>query len=39
MVKNYVAAEDDIQVELPDYAHRQSPFVEVFTLTTRAACT
>lgn len=41
MVKNYVAAEDDIQVELPDYAHLAKPLVEVFTLdsATCAACT
>ncbi len=41
MLKNYVAVEDDIQVELPDYAHLARPFVEVFTLdsATCAACT
>lgn len=41
MVKNYVAAEDDIEVELPDYAHLSRPLVEVFTLdsATCAACT
>jgi len=41
MLKNYVAAEENIQVELPDYAHLQKPLVEVFTLdsATCAACT
>ena len=41
MVKNYVAAEDDVQIELPDYAHLAKPLVEVFTLdsATCAACT
>ena len=41
MVKNYVAAEDDIAVELPDYEHLSRPLVEVFTLdsATCAACT
>lgn len=41
MVKNYVAADDDIEVELPDYEHLEKPFMEVFTLdsATCAACT
>lgn len=41
MVKNYVAAEDDIEVELPDYTALSKPLVEVFTLdsATCAACT
>ncbi|MGI6546106.1 MAG: uroporphyrinogen decarboxylase family protein [Fastidiosipilaceae bacterium] len=41
MVKNYVAVEDDIEVELPDYANLQKPLMEVFTLdsATCAACT
>ena len=41
MLKNYVAADDDIEVELPDYAHLTKPLVEVFTLdsATCAACT
>ena len=41
MVKNYVAVDDDIQVELPDYNNLSKPFVEVFTLdsATCAACT
>ncbi len=41
MVENYVAADDDIEVELPDYAHLKRPLVEVFTLdsATCAACT
>ncbi len=41
MVENYVAADDDIAVELPDYAHLSRPLVEVFTLdsATCAACT
>jgi len=40
MVKNYVAADDDIEVELPDYASLAKPLVEVFTLdsATCAAC-
>ena len=40
MVKNYVAADDDIDVELPDYASLTKPLVEVFTLdsATCAAC-
>ena len=41
MVKNYVQAEDDTDVELPDYAHLERPLLEVFTLdsATCAACT
>lgn len=41
MVKNYVAADDDIEVEIPDYEHLEKPLVEVFTLdsATCAACT
>ena len=41
MVKNYVAADDDIEIELPDYANLTKPFMEVFTLdsATCAACT
>lgn len=41
MVKNYVAEDNDIEVELPDYEHLEKPFMEVFTLdsSTCAACT
>lgn len=41
MVENYVAVDDDIEVELPDYANLKRPLVEVFTLdsATCAACT
>ena len=41
MVKNYVAAEDDIAVELPDYENLPRPLIEVFTLDSAscAACT
>ncbi len=41
MLKNYVAAEEDIPVELPDYASLIKPLMEVFTLdsATCAACT
>lgn len=41
MLKNYVAQDDDIDVELPDYEHLEKPLVEVFTLdsATCAACT
>ncbi len=41
MLKNYVAVEDDIQVDLPDYDSLTKPLVEVFTLdsATCAACT
>ena len=40
MLKNYVAVEDDIEVELPDYANLKKPLMEVFTLdsATCAAC-
>lgn len=40
MLKNYVAVTDDIEIELPDYAHLSKPLVEVFTLdsATCAAC-
>ena len=41
ILKNYVAQDDDIEVELPDYEHLEKPLVEVFTLdsATCAACT
>ncbi len=41
MIENYVAVEEDIDVELPDYANLEKPLVEVFTLdsATCAACT
>lgn len=41
MVKNYVAVDDDIEIELPDYDNLTKPFMEVFTLdsATCAACT
>ena len=41
MLKNYVAVQEDIYVELPDYDALTKPFVEVFTLdsATCAACT
>ncbi|MBQ8953062.1 MAG: uroporphyrinogen decarboxylase [Clostridia bacterium] len=41
MLKNYVAVEEDIHVDLPDYAGLKKPLVEVFTLdsATCAACT
>ncbi len=41
MVKNYVAADDQTAVELPDYDNLAKPLVEVFTLdsATCAACT
>jgi len=40
MVENYVAVDDSIDVELPDYEHLTRPLVEVFTLdsATCAAC-
>ena len=40
MLRNYVAVEEDIQVELPDYAGLQKPLLECFTLdsATCAAC-
>lgn len=41
ILKNYVAEDDTIEVELPDYEHLEKPLVEVFTLdsATCAACT
>lgn len=41
MLKNYVAVEENIEVELPDYGRLFKPLVEVFTLdsATCAACT
>lgn len=41
MLKNHVAQDDDMEVELPDYEHLEKPLVEVFTLdsATCAACT
>lgn len=41
MLKNYVAVEDDIDIELPDYDMLVKPLIEVFTLdsATCAACT
>jgi len=41
MVKDYVAADDIMDVELPDYANLSKPLVEAFTLdpATCAACT
>lgn len=41
MLKNYVAEDDSIEIELPDYEHLEKPLVEVFTLdsATCAACT
>lgn len=41
VLKNYVAVEDDIHVDLPDYNALTKPLVEVFTLdsATCAACT
>ena len=41
MLKNYVAVEDNIQVDLPDYTALKKPLIEVFTLDslTCAACT
>lgn len=40
MLRNYVAAEEDIAVELPDYGALKKPLMEVFTLdsATCAAC-
>lgn len=37
MLKNYVAQDDDIEIELPDYAHLEKSLVEVFTLDS-ATC-
>lgn len=41
MLENYSAAEEEIEVELPDYENLQKPFIEVFTLDSEscAACT
>ena len=41
ILKNYVATDEEIEVELPDYDHLEKPLVEVFTLdsATCAACT
>lgn len=41
ILKNYVAQEEDIDIELPDYENLEKPFVEVFTLDSEscAACT
>ncbi|WP_295580542.1 uroporphyrinogen decarboxylase family protein [uncultured Oscillibacter sp.] len=41
MVKDYVAVDDTMDVDLPDYAHLDRPLVEAFTLdpATCAACT
>lgn len=41
MLKNYVAQDEEIDVQLPDYENLQKPLVEVFTLdsATCAACT
>lgn len=41
ILENYVAADDSVEVELPDYAQLEKPFMEVFTLDseTCAACT
>ena len=41
MIEGYEASEDDIHVDLPDYAHLEKPLIEVFTLDaeTCAACT
>lgn len=41
MLKNYVAEDDTIDVELPDYEHLKKLLMEVFTLdsATCAACT
>lgn len=41
MVAGYEASDDGIEIELPDYAALDRPFVEVFTLdpATCAACT
>ena len=41
MIEGYEGSEDDIEVELPDYANLKKPLIEVFTLdaATCAACT
>jgi len=40
LVANYTASFDDIEVDIPDYAHLERPLVEVFTIdsATCAAC-
>jgi uroporphyrinogen decarboxylase len=40
LVQNYTSSLDDIEVEMPDYAHLEKPLVEVFTIdsATCAAC-
>jgi uroporphyrinogen decarboxylase len=40
-LENYVREEIDLEVDMPDYAHLDRPFVEVFTIDslTCAACT
>jgi len=40
MVKNYEAADDTIEIELPDYEHLERPLIEAFTLDSAqcAAC-
>ena len=37
MIRNYVAAEDDLDVELPDYERLKRPFIEVFMMDS-ATC-
>ena len=41
MIEGYEGSEDDIEIELPDYANLKKPLIEVFTLdaATCAACT
>lgn len=41
MVRNYVAVNEDVAVEIPDYTNLSKPLIEVFTLdsATCAACT
>ncbi|MFI3326141.1 MAG: uroporphyrinogen decarboxylase family protein [Clostridia bacterium] len=41
IIKNYVAVQEDIEVDLPDYTALSKPLVEVFTLDSLscAACT
>jgi uroporphyrinogen decarboxylase len=41
IIANYEAVDEDIEVEIPDYANLEKPFMEVFTLdsATCAACT
>lgn len=40
LVANYEAADDDIEIEIPDYEHLERPFLEAFTLDSAscAAC-